>query len=380
MITRENYQEFFLLYVDNELSAADASALEEWVAANPDLMEEWESLQFCRVDPDEKVIFPGKEGLLRAGDDGIAGIGEDEVEGIGEDRVERIGEDRVAGIGEDGLLWEASPTSAGGYPGYLLSYIDGELGPAEREQAEARIAARASDAAELQQLLMTVSKPDISVIFPDKSSLYRKEKDRRVIELRRSVVPRPFPFVPFGPSVPSGILRAVAGAAAVILIAVPLLIKKPAHPVTPGGAVALQDKKAGGSSVKPIVRTPGWCVNRRYNVVRRRRMTLKSSRRFRTHVPCGKQACGRKQGRGGKHGCGGIRGCGRKQGCGGKQEYGGIRERNVNQGHNVNRRCSVTFRGGVKHPSHMNHGLRRASPRLRLRPIRQQKRNQPVWR
>ena len=55
MITRENYQEFFLLYIDNELSAADARAVEEWVEANPDLEEEWESLQLCRVDPGEEL-------------------------------------------------------------------------------------------------------------------------------------------------------------------------------------------------------------------------------------------------------------------------------------------------------------------------------------
>jgi len=183
MITRDNYQEFFLLYVDNELSAADARAVEEWVAANPDLREEWESLRVCRVDPDERVIFPGKEGLLR---------GDMEVDGVE----------------------------------YLLSYIDGELSPAERKEAEALIAARPADAAELERLLLTVSKPDTSVVFPDKSSLYRKEKDRRVILL----------------------WRAAAGAAAVILIATTLLIKKSDHAVTTGGDVALQNKKqaAGG--------------------------------------------------------------------------------------------------------------------------------------
>jgi len=210
MITRDNYQEFFLLYVDNELPAADARAVEEWVAANPDLMEEWESLQLCRVDPEEKVIFPGKESLLRAGKDSSLGAGKDSP----------------LGAGKDSPLGAASPT--GGYPEYLLSYIDGELSPAEIQQAEAMIAASAADAAELQQLLLTVSKPDTSVIFPDKSSLYRKEKDRRIIFL----------------------VRAVAGAAAVVLIAVPLLIKKPGRPVTPGGAVALQDKKAGGQAAQ----------------------------------------------------------------------------------------------------------------------------------
>ena len=42
MIRNDNYYEYFLLYVDNELSAAQREAVEEWVAANPDLREEWE--------------------------------------------------------------------------------------------------------------------------------------------------------------------------------------------------------------------------------------------------------------------------------------------------------------------------------------------------
>jgi hypothetical protein len=228
MITRDNYQEFFLLYVDNELPAADARAVEEWVAANPDLMEEWESLQFCRVHPEEKVIFPGKDSLLRAEKDGLRGLGKDSVRGSGKDSVPGSGKDRVLSAGKGSLPGVASPAATGGYPEYLLSYIDGELSPAERQEAEAMITANAADAAELQHLLLAVSKPDTSVVFPDKSSLYRKEKDRRVIFW----------------------LRAVAGAAAVVLIAVPLLIKKPWRPVTPGGAVALQDKKAGGQAAQ----------------------------------------------------------------------------------------------------------------------------------
>ena len=200
MITRDNYQEFFLLYVDSELSAADARAVEEWVAANPDLREEWESLQVCRVDPDEKVIFPGKEGLLR-GEEPVRG------EGLTHGKTLLRGDMQVAGTGSS--------------MEYLLSYIDGELSPAERKEAEALIAARPADAAELERLLLTVSKPDTSVVFPDKSSLYRKEKDRRVILL----------------------WRAAAGAAAVILIATTLLIKKSDHAVTTGGDVALQNKK-----------------------------------------------------------------------------------------------------------------------------------------
>lgn len=64
MITRDNYEEFFLLYVDNELSATDRQLVERFVADNPDLGEEWESLLQCRMEPGQ-FIFPGKEELIK---------------------------------------------------------------------------------------------------------------------------------------------------------------------------------------------------------------------------------------------------------------------------------------------------------------------------
>jgi len=68
MITRDNYEEFFLLYVDNELSATDRQLVERFVADNPDLGEEWETLLQCRMEPGQ-FIFPGKEELIKEEED-----------------------------------------------------------------------------------------------------------------------------------------------------------------------------------------------------------------------------------------------------------------------------------------------------------------------
>jgi len=63
-INRNNYEEYFLLYTDNELSEAERKMVDAFVAANPDLQEELLMLQQSVVKPME-VDFPGKAGLLK---------------------------------------------------------------------------------------------------------------------------------------------------------------------------------------------------------------------------------------------------------------------------------------------------------------------------
>jgi cell pole-organizing protein PopZ len=65
MITRDNYEEFFLLYIDNELSVSDRETVERFVAHHPDLQDEWKSLLHCRLLPEEQLVFPDRETLYR---------------------------------------------------------------------------------------------------------------------------------------------------------------------------------------------------------------------------------------------------------------------------------------------------------------------------
>ena len=64
-INRNNYEEYFLLYTDNELSEAERKMVDAFVAANPDLQEELLMLQQSVVKPME-VDFPGKAGFTRS--------------------------------------------------------------------------------------------------------------------------------------------------------------------------------------------------------------------------------------------------------------------------------------------------------------------------
>ncbi len=196
MITRENYEEFFLLYVDNELSPAARSALEKFVHENPDLREDWEALLQCRVQPDEGFVFPYKDELLK------------------EEHEET-----------------------------LLSYVDGELDAAGRAAVEDLVSRHPSTAAELRQLLLTVSEPDRSVVFKDKESLYRTERRRRVV-----------PIFWMRAGVAAAVL--VAGALLFLLnrphgkesLPVALTEKKAAGPVTPHTATPLYPEKARASA------------------------------------------------------------------------------------------------------------------------------------
>jgi len=64
-INRNNYEEFFLLYIDNELSDAERNAVEAFVAANPDLGEELNMLKQTKLIPDHHLGFDRKQLLLK---------------------------------------------------------------------------------------------------------------------------------------------------------------------------------------------------------------------------------------------------------------------------------------------------------------------------
>jgi len=134
MITRENYEEFFVSYVDNELPAETRLAVERFVAAHPDLREELEILQQCRLEPEPEAVFPDKKSLFQ-------------------------------------------------YEESLLLYVDGELDASKRAAIEELASREPRIGLELEQLKMTVSQADPSIVFPEKEKLLRSTKGRRVVML-----------------------------------------------------------------------------------------------------------------------------------------------------------------------------------------------------
>jgi len=163
MITRNNYEEFFLLYVDNELSPAERHAVERFVDAHPDLREEWETLLQCRIAPDELAVFGEKDALLRQEGAPVYGEG-----GIGGGIDPAIAGDLI---------------HAGNYEEYFLSYIDGELDPAVRARVEEYARLHPALLPEFTLLQQATYTPDPAIVFPHKERLYRHERDRKIIVL-----------------------------------------------------------------------------------------------------------------------------------------------------------------------------------------------------
>lgn len=135
-INRHNYEEFFLLYVDNELSAADKKTVDVFVQENPDLQGELFLLQETVAKADD-VVLEKKDWLFM--EEGVSALQEN-----------------------------------------LLLYADGELSASEIKTVEALLATDRSAKEEWNILQQTKLQPDTSVVFADKQSLYRTEGARVV--------------------------------------------------------------------------------------------------------------------------------------------------------------------------------------------------------
>lgn len=144
-ITRNNYEEYFILYMDNELTPEERGMVEAFVQLHPDLKEELDLLLQYKFTPDTDIVFSGKEELLKGQSESVVNLSN--------------------------------------YEEYLLLYIDNELNPAEVAAVEQFAAENLAVKKELDLLRFTRLQPE-TIEFPDKTSLYRKEEKVRVLPVR----------------------------------------------------------------------------------------------------------------------------------------------------------------------------------------------------
>jgi hypothetical protein len=148
IINRHNYEEFFILYLDNELNSADRRLVEAFIEQHPDLGEELQLLEQTRLELDPAVVFDGKESLMKP-----VGLGQ-----INADNQEE----------------------------WLVQYIDNELDNEQKAAVEIYAANNPSVKTELELLQKTKLRPENSITFFNKESLYRREESpvRRLVPLR----------------------------------------------------------------------------------------------------------------------------------------------------------------------------------------------------
>jgi anti-sigma factor RsiW len=63
-INRHNYETFFILYMDNELSSEERLMVEDFVKQYPELKEELDVLMQYKLQPDDDIVFANKESLM----------------------------------------------------------------------------------------------------------------------------------------------------------------------------------------------------------------------------------------------------------------------------------------------------------------------------
>lgn len=140
VITRDNYEAYFVMYVDDELSAADRKAVESFIQQHPDLEEELVMLQQSVLRADEHIIFEQKETLYK-------------------------GSTAPVSINEHN------------YSTYFVLYGDDELTNEEKDNVEQFVCQHPKYQSEFELIQQARLVPDNTLTFPDKTYLYRTEED-----------------------------------------------------------------------------------------------------------------------------------------------------------------------------------------------------------
>jgi hypothetical protein len=140
-INRLNYENYFLLYVDGELSASEMQAVESFAAENDDLADELDMLLQTKLPDENNFLFENKSTLLRTTSNHINSIN---------------------------------------YEERFLLFVDGELS----DQAQIETLNFVSDHPQYQDAfdaIMQTKLPDELTLYPNKESLYREEEKRKPV-------------------------------------------------------------------------------------------------------------------------------------------------------------------------------------------------------
>jgi hypothetical protein len=140
-IDRHNYEEYFLLYIDKELTVEQMRQVELFVMDNPDLEEELVMLRHSRLIPDDSIVFDEKHLLIKEEHDSFINMNN--------------------------------------YEEWLVLYVDNELNEQQKIVVEKFAAGHPHMQQELTLFQQTKLEPE-KIFFGDKQVLYRRERARIV--------------------------------------------------------------------------------------------------------------------------------------------------------------------------------------------------------
>jgi hypothetical protein len=141
-INRDNYEEYFLLYADNELSEQEKNAVEVFVKQHPDLEEELVIIKLSVSKPDDDSMLEDKNFLFKETSKFINHANYEEI---------------------------------------FVLYNDNELKGNERQEAESFLLKNSSLKNEFELLQRTKLPPDDTIVFDNKKLLYREEDAGKII-------------------------------------------------------------------------------------------------------------------------------------------------------------------------------------------------------
>ncbi len=144
-INRDNYEEYFLLYADNELADHDKIEVLKFISLNKDLESEFRMIQDTICKPETNVTLHDKSFLLKHA----------EGDFITQKNYEEI----------------------------FVLYHDNELTSEQKNKTEQFITLHPQLKSEFTLFEKTKLKPENSIVFPGKNKLYKKEKAGKVVPL-----------------------------------------------------------------------------------------------------------------------------------------------------------------------------------------------------
>jgi cytoskeletal protein RodZ len=143
-INRNNYEEYFLLYADNELSPTERKVVEIFVQENVDLKEEFLMIKMTINSPEEEVKLVDKSFLSKK-----------EPLFINENNCEEI----------------------------FVLYFDNELSISQKAEVENFVTQNSKYKTEFELIGKAKLVSDNSIIYSGKKQLYKKERLRKVVPL-----------------------------------------------------------------------------------------------------------------------------------------------------------------------------------------------------